>query len=197
MTASPTQLVRCSSARPPRESPSRISSVAYALEDSGSEQNTGSASFFGNSVSPSRSLRMGRPTSSRFADLSTVPGCRPRRPDRRDLDGTLALSADDQGRPVRAGRLQLADDRVPGYLAGHQQAAGGLRVGEEQQFVLGRPAGVQGRPDPGEIPSGTPADVPGREGLAGTIEVRHGGGLDDRGDPAGAGQLVQVPEQAE
>ena len=37
---------------------------------------------------------------------------------------------------VLARRHQLADDRVAGHLAGHQQAAGGLGVGEQQQLAL-------------------------------------------------------------
>ena len=47
--------------------------MAYAFDDSGSLQNTGSASFFGSNVSPSRSLRSGRPTSSRLVHFSTPP----------------------------------------------------------------------------------------------------------------------------
>jgi hypothetical protein len=50
---------------------SRISSVAYAFEDSGSLQNTGNASLFGSSVLPNRSLRSGRPTSNRFGNSRT------------------------------------------------------------------------------------------------------------------------------
>src|SRR3954453_9713209 len=58
------------SAMPPAERTSRISSVAYATEDSASLANTGSAIFFGSSCSPSWALRIGRPTSSR---LETSP----------------------------------------------------------------------------------------------------------------------------
>ena len=47
--------------------------MAYAFDDSGSEQNTGNASLLGKSVSPSRSLRNGLPTSSRLVHLNTHP----------------------------------------------------------------------------------------------------------------------------
>ena len=50
---------------------SRISSVAYAFDDSGSLQNTGRASFFGSSVSPMRELLSGRPTISRLGSAVT------------------------------------------------------------------------------------------------------------------------------
>ena len=43
-----------------------ISSVAYAFEDSGSLQNTGSAIRFGRRVSPIRSDCIGRPTNNRL-----------------------------------------------------------------------------------------------------------------------------------
>jgi hypothetical protein len=71
-TTAATQAVRCSSVSPPRLSMSRISSVAYALDDRGSLQNTGSASFFGSSVSPRRSLLIGRPTRKRYGNSSRV-----------------------------------------------------------------------------------------------------------------------------
>jgi hypothetical protein len=45
--------------------------VAYALEESGSEQKTGRASRFGSKVSPSRALRRGRPTRRRLVIAST------------------------------------------------------------------------------------------------------------------------------
>jgi hypothetical protein len=51
---------------------SRISWVAYATEDSGSLAKIGRASRFGSSVSPIRSLRSGRPTSSRFIPFTTI-----------------------------------------------------------------------------------------------------------------------------
>ena len=44
--------------------------MAYAFDDSGSLQNTGSAMLLGSRVSPSRSLRRGRPTSSRFGTVN-------------------------------------------------------------------------------------------------------------------------------
>src|SRR3954463_8454503 len=58
------------SAMPPADRTSRISSVAYATEESASLAKTGSAIFFGSSCSPSWVLRIGRPTSSR---LETSP----------------------------------------------------------------------------------------------------------------------------
>jgi hypothetical protein len=58
--------VKCSSAIPPADSTSRISSVAYATDDNASEANTGRAIFFGSVASPSISLRTGVPTRTRF-----------------------------------------------------------------------------------------------------------------------------------
>jgi hypothetical protein len=46
--------------------------VAYAFEDNGSLQNTGSASFLGSNVSPIIELRRGRPTSSRLGSSANV-----------------------------------------------------------------------------------------------------------------------------
>ena len=45
----------------------RISSVAYATEDSASDENTGSARILGSSVCSSRSLATARPTRTRFS----------------------------------------------------------------------------------------------------------------------------------
>ena len=42
-----------------------------------------------------------------------------------------------------------------------------------------------------------PLTYPRGQRLAGAVQVGHGAGLDLGGDAAGAGQLVQVPEQAE
>ena len=50
--------------------------MAYALDDNGSLQKTGSASFFGSSVSPICELSSGRPTSQRLGtdhNLSIAP----------------------------------------------------------------------------------------------------------------------------
>src|SRR5262245_16983043 len=47
----------------------RISSVAYATEDSASDENTGSARIFGRRVCSSRALSTARPTRMRFATL--------------------------------------------------------------------------------------------------------------------------------
>ena len=71
-TAAATQGVRCRSASPPRPSMSRISSVAYAFEDSGSLQKTGSASFLGSNVSPIRALSSGVPTRSRLGRVAKL-----------------------------------------------------------------------------------------------------------------------------
>ena len=46
----------------------------------------------------------------------------------------VGVSADDER--VLAGSHDLADHRVAGHLADHQQAAGGLGVGQQQQLVL-------------------------------------------------------------
>ena len=46
--------------------------MAYAFDDSGSLQNTGSASFFGSSVSPMRVLLSGRPTSNRLGTCASA-----------------------------------------------------------------------------------------------------------------------------
>ena len=57
---------------PPADSTSRISSVAYATEESASLANTGRAIRFGSSVWPSLSLCMGRPTSTRLTTPNTM-----------------------------------------------------------------------------------------------------------------------------
>jgi len=71
-TAPATSGVRCNSANPPRLSMSRISSVAYALEERGSEQKTGSAIRLGRRVWPMCSLRSGVPTRRRFGRVRTL-----------------------------------------------------------------------------------------------------------------------------
>src|SRR5579875_1787078 len=58
-------------ARPAAERVRKISSGAYATDESASLAKTGSAIRFGSRVSPSRSLRRARPTRSR---LRTPPG---------------------------------------------------------------------------------------------------------------------------
>src|SRR5579875_3084058 len=58
-------------AKPAAERVRKISSGAYATEESASLAKTGSAIRFGSRVSPSRSLRRARPTRSR---LRTPPG---------------------------------------------------------------------------------------------------------------------------
>ena len=65
--------------------------MAYATEDSGSLQKTGSASLLGSRVSPSRSLRSGRPTRNRFGSSNnfTTPANRPAARRRPGLDTPL------------------------------------------------------------------------------------------------------------
>ena len=58
-TISPTHGVIVRAAAPPRTRTRMICSVAYATLDSGSEQNTGSASHLGSSECADRSLLMG------------------------------------------------------------------------------------------------------------------------------------------
>ena len=82
-TAAATHGVMYSKANPPRLSMSRISSVAYAFEDSGSLQNTGRASFFGRSVSPIIEVCRGCPSTRRLGRrvnvVMTPPQHRPAR----------------------------------------------------------------------------------------------------------------------
>src|SRR4051795_11742069 len=92
---------------------------------------------------------------------------------------------------------ELADHRGAGDLAAEQQPAGGLRVGEQQGLVLGDRRQVGVRPHPVEVATGPAGDEPGRERLPRPGQVGDGGGVDDRGDPAGPGHLVEVAEQPE
>ena len=66
--------------------------MAYATDDSGSLAKIGSASRLGSNVSPSRSLRNGRPTTSRFTDVNTAPVKTLREP-ANDLDVFLTRSS--------------------------------------------------------------------------------------------------------
>ena len=72
MTASPTHGENATALTPARASVSRISSGAYATEDSASEAKIGRAIRFGSSVWARRSLRKGRPTITRFTALKIV-----------------------------------------------------------------------------------------------------------------------------
>ncbi|WP_232290433.1 hypothetical protein [Micromonospora sp. ATCC 39149] len=45
--------------------------MAYATDDNGSDAKIGNASRFDSNVSPNRSLRNGRPTSTRFNQFNT------------------------------------------------------------------------------------------------------------------------------
>lgn len=63
---------RGSAASAPRLSISRISSLAYALDDKGSLQRTGRTSFFGSNVSPIIELYRGRPARSRLGTWVSV-----------------------------------------------------------------------------------------------------------------------------
>ena len=88
----------------------------------------------------------------------------------------------------------------PGNLAGDQQAATRLRVGEQQAFALvaGRAtAPPDMRRDPLEVAAGATAHVPGVERVACAVEVGHGVGIDHGGEVARARQLVQVTEKTE
>ena len=58
--------------RPATDSTRKISSGAYATEDSASDANTGSAIRLGNSVCASLSLRNGRPRISRRAAVDSL-----------------------------------------------------------------------------------------------------------------------------
>jgi hypothetical protein len=57
---------RCVADMPAARRTARISSVAYATEESASEENTGSARILGRSVCSRSRLGIGRPTSRRF-----------------------------------------------------------------------------------------------------------------------------------
>jgi hypothetical protein len=59
-------------ARPATDSTRKISSGAYAVEDSASDANTGRAIRLGSSVCESRSLRNGRPSTSRRAIVESL-----------------------------------------------------------------------------------------------------------------------------
>jgi amino acid efflux transporter len=109
--------------------------------------------------------------------------------------GAGARSADDQD--GRAAGDELADDRGARHLAGQQQAAGGLRVRQEQQVVLAGRAGVEVRGDPVQVAAAAAGQVARRQRRPGAADQGHGRPVDDRRDAGGAGQLVQVPEQAE
>ncbi len=64
---------------PASDSVSRISSGAYATEESASEANTGSAMRLGSSVSPSLSLRSARPIRMRFGRSAGIGTARNRK----------------------------------------------------------------------------------------------------------------------
>src|SRR5262249_9309187 len=107
----------------------------------------------------------------------------------------ITASADDE--QVLAARDELADDRSARDLAGDDQAAGGLRIREQQclRLVDVDETGVGAYPV--QVAPGAAADVAGRGGFPRTVEIPDRGGVDDRGDPAGPGQLEDVAEQAE
>src|SRR5690606_39571536 len=100
-----------------------------------------------------------------------------RRPAPPDSVTGRPASADDQG--VVRRRDELADDGGAGDLAGDEEAAGGLGVGEQQPLLLVRAAEVGVRGDPGEVAAGAAAGVPGADGLAGAPPGGGGRG----GDP--------------
>src|SRR5690606_17925416 len=125
-----------------------------------------------------------------------TPGCLKRTyPSRGNTQRPECLSHHN-GHAVAARRSQLTDDGMTWELTGDQQATGGLRVGEQQESILAD-GGVDVWPHPIQVPSRATADVPRRDGLPGSVEVRHQSRVDDRGHSAGLGQLVEVAEQAE
>ncbi|CAM5365741.1 hypothetical protein SALBM217S_07048 [Streptomyces griseoloalbus] len=68
-TATAIQGLKWYADRPAMDRTSSTSPGAYATEDSGSEAKTGSATRFGRSVSPSRSLRQGAPDEDAFGHV--------------------------------------------------------------------------------------------------------------------------------
>ena len=72
-TATPmaTGIERESAAVPARASMMRISSVAYAVEEMASEENTGKAIFLGSRWACSSAVATGRPMSSRLMAVAT------------------------------------------------------------------------------------------------------------------------------
>jgi amino acid efflux transporter len=104
-------------------------------------------------------------------------------------------SADDQD--GRAARDELADDGGARHLPGQQQAARGLRVGEQQQVLLADPVRRQVRRHPLQVAPAAARQVAGPQQVAGPGDVGDGRAVDHRRDPAGPGQLVQVTEQPE
>ena len=96
-----------------------------------------------------------------------------------------------------AGGDELPDHRVAGDLPDHQQPPRGLGVGEQDQLLLAEPVRDQVRTDPVEVAAAAAGDEPVGQRAPGPVDVGDGRGVDHGGDPAGAGHLVQVPEQAE
>ena len=73
MTAAATHGAYWYRAYPPNDRTSRISCVAYPLDDRASEANTGSAMRLGSSVSPSWFVCSARPNSTRLEASEKVP----------------------------------------------------------------------------------------------------------------------------
>src|SRR6516225_9673822 len=96
-------------------------------------------------------------------------------------DGEHAVAAPDQ----------LPDHRRSGQLPGHQQPARGLRVREQQQVVLAHRPRVGVRAHPLQVSPGPAWHVPGPRRGPGAVDERHRRVVEDRGDPAGPGQLEQ------
>src|SRR5689334_13852707 len=118
--AAATHQARCMKASPPRLRISRISSVAYATEDSGSLQNTGMASRLGSSVSPSWLLRIARPTITRLGARHAVAVIG----DRRELEASCLQATWLRGRSVRSiCGLDGAQRRFDAVLTGGPGAA--------------------------------------------------------------------------
>src|SRR5215470_11585534 len=94
-------------------------------------------------------------------------------------------------------RNELADDRRTRDLTRDEKTPGRLGICEEQCVDLLSRREIGARPDPVEVAPCAAADVSRLRRSARTIQVRHGGGVDDRGDSTGPGQLEEVAEQSE
>ena len=81
------------------------------------------------------------------------------------LGPLLNPDLDPDARTERTGGDRLADDRSTGHLADDEQPAGGLRVGEQDELLLGDVLGEQVRAHPVEVAARASGDVPGRERL--------------------------------
>jgi len=102
--------------------------------------------------------------------------------------GRAPALPDDQH--VVAARDQFPNHGRSGQLPGDEQPARGLRVRQQEQVVLAHPASVGARAHPIEVAPTPAGHVPGARRLGGALDERHRPVIDDRGDPAGPGQLI-------